>query len=272
MASRVFSYIFLLFCFHPLITHSHPFESSTNILSPSKYLDYDSYSKYKKYKKENVWDNSLKLALRKYQEFYNLNVIGVLDNDTIRKMHEPRCGMPDFCNPNKRVPYHMVSHDSFFLGNRGWQKKNLSYAFDWNVREEFKMPLEHALKEWASMTPFKFYRVKNFGQANIKISFMSGDHGNGYPFRHPSGGLAHTFAPPDGRAHFDVNQYWSWTGNRYMSLMSKQLDCKSLATPLGNVGLQHSNVTNAIMYPMIYPGERKRLSRDDINGIKALYK
>ncbi|CAA0826647.1 Matrixin family protein [Striga hermonthica] len=76
----------------------------------------------------------------------------------------------------------MISRYSFHQGNPKWRRETLSYAFDWNVPNAAKPPLESALKEWQSSTHFKFYPAKKFSRADIKLSFMSGDHGDGHPF------------------------------------------------------------------------------------------
>lgn len=37
------------------------------------------------------------------------------------------------------------------------------------------------------------------------------------------------------------------------------------------LGLDHSNIPSAIMFPELTLGERKGINEDDIQGIKALY-
>lgn len=232
-------------------------------------MNYDIYSDDHRHESENIFDDSLELALEKYQEFYNLNITGILDPDTISKMREPRCGLPDFYNPNKSsILFHMISHYSFFPGHPKWRRKKLKYAYNRNVKEEAKPPLEHALKQWASSTPFRFSRVSSLNQADIRISFMRGYHGDGHPFIGPDAGLAHTFAPPDGRVHFDAAQNWS------SNVEKEAYDIQTVGLhELGHaLGLGHSRSKKAVMYPIVNPGERKGLHEDDIKGIKALYK
>ncbi|KAL8057137.1 hypothetical protein ABFX02_04G165000 [Erythranthe guttata] len=230
-----------------------------NYLSYLGYLNHNGHSNDHSQKHENVFDDSLEIAIKKYQESHDLNITGLLDANTITKMHQTRCGMPDFSNPNKSFPFNTESHYSFFEGKPKWNKKNLSYAFNQNVFKEAQQPLKNALNEWASKTPFKFYYVKNMNQADIKFSFVRWDRADA---------LAHSLPPPDGRVNFDVNRSWSYVPKKDF------YDMQTVALhELGHVlGLSHSTEVNAVMYPTVRTGVRKRLHKDDINGIKALYK
>lgn len=44
----------------------------------------------------NFFDELLESALKTYQSYYNLNVSGVLDDNTVSLLSQPRCGVPDF--------------------------------------------------------------------------------------------------------------------------------------------------------------------------------
>ncbi|XP_012846816.1 PREDICTED: metalloendoproteinase 1-like [Erythranthe guttata] len=179
-------------------------------LSYLGYLNDNRHSNDQNQEHKNIFDDSLEIALRRYQEFYGLKTTGFLDASTITNMLQPRCGVPDlFTNPNKNPPFHTISHYSLLPGNPKWYWKNLSYSFDRNVNRAARVPLQRAFKEWESVTPFKFYYIKNISLADIQISFERGDHGDGYPFRGTIDVVAHTFPPPDGRVHFDVHQNWS---------------------------------------------------------------
>lgn len=89
----------------------------------------------------------------------------------------------------------------------------------------------------------------------------------GSPFDGPGRVLAHAYFPSDGRAHFDEDE-------RYTDGTSSGTNLLWVAThEFGHsLGLKHSDVRGAIMWPM-YTGyvANMRLHSDDINGIRSLY-
>lgn len=72
-------------------------------------------------------------------------------------------------------------------------------------------------------------------------------HGDGQPFIGPGSGLAHTFAPPDDRVHFDAAQKWSTKGEK------AAYDIQTVGLhELGRaLGLGHSWIKKAVMYPIV---------------------
>ena len=105
-------------------------------------------------------------------------------------------------------------------------------------------------------------------------SFGSRSHGGvggerrcGYPFDGQGKVLAHAFFPEDGRAHFDEDE-------RYTDGTSDGTNLLWVAThEFGHaLGLDHSEVRDAIMYPY-YTGyvAGMQLHSDDIAGIRSLY-
>ncbi|XP_047326762.1 metalloendoproteinase 4-MMP-like [Impatiens glandulifera] len=82
------------------------------------------------------------------------------------------------------------------------------------------------------------------------------------------GALAYSFYPPDGELHFNARIPW------VNGAEPGKMDIETVALhELGHVlGLYHSNVPSAVMWPTSEPGVTKRnLHDDDIAGIKALY-
>ena len=79
--------------------------------------------------------------------------------------------------------------------------------------------------------------------------------------------LAHAYFPSDGRAHFDEDETYTDGTSRGTNLLW-------VAThEFGHsLGLEHSDVRGAIMYPY-YTGyvPNMKLHSDDIRGIQSLY-
>ncbi|PWA52187.1 Metallopeptidase, catalytic domain-containing protein [Artemisia annua] len=167
---------------------------------------------------------------------------------------------------------HTVSHFQFMQNNPKWpvDKTNLTYAFPKNYSETYVSPVVRAFNTWAAASGyFTFSRVDDFANADLKISFERGNHGDGSPFDGPSGVLAHAFSPTDGRLHFDADENWSVGPEP----VPDTIDLQSVALhEIGHLlGLAHSEDENAAMWSSFPVGSLKGLNSDDIQGIKALY-
>ncbi|XP_051142100.1 metalloendoproteinase 1-like [Andrographis paniculata] len=215
------------------------------------------------------FDEELVHAIKSYQKFFSLPVTGFLNPETLDQLQKPRCGVPD--NPTatqSRIP--AVSYFSFFPGKPRWSptKKTLSYSFPKGTRQDAYAAISAATKEWSQQAPLKFAQTPDYDKADVKISFQVRDHGDGSAFDGPGGVLAHAFAPPDGRLHFDGDEQW------VDAAQAGKMDLETVGLhELGHVlGLGHSTDKDAVMWPYIDFGVRKHLNKDDIDGIKALYK
>ncbi|XP_012840653.1 PREDICTED: metalloendoproteinase 1-like isoform X2 [Erythranthe guttata] len=226
------------------------------------------------------FDETLESAIKTYQRNYHINPTGTLDATTVSKMTTPRCGVPDIINGRNTMQkhgtkghesnssskhIHTVSHYSFFRGNPRWppSKTHLTYRFLPNTPAAAVGPVSRAFQKWASSTHFTFSLAQN--SADLVIGFHRGDHGDGFPF--DGGTLAHAFAPTNGRFHYDADELWS------VGPVQDAFDLETVALhEIGHLlGLDHSSVEAAIMYPRIPSGRTKGLNTDDIQGIRALY-
>jgi hypothetical protein len=124
-----------------------------------------------------------------------------------------------------------------------------------------------AFQAWASRTHFTFSQAPSGSRPDIIVGFFRRDHGDGSPFDGPGGTLGHAFAPTDGRFHYDGDERWS------VGAVSGAFDLQTIAVhEIGhNLGLGHSSVLEAIMFPTIPSGATKGLHPDDIEGIRVLY-
>ncbi|WCJ31470.1 matrix metalloproteinase [Euphorbia peplus] len=239
----------------------------------------------------DYFDDQLEMAIKTYQLNFHLLVTGILDLVTVSKMMVPRCGVADIINGQTRMEfgknsyrYNSTSKYAFFPNKPKWHENKyaLTYGFEPNTLPKAVEPIKRAFRTWQAKTPFTFEITEYYDKADIKINFCKGDHGDGQPFDGPMGGLAHSFAPTDGRVHFDANEKWvverphDALGEKLVMRQRRRrdFDIETVALhEIGHVlGLAHSSVKGAIMFPDIYPGEIARsLSDDDIKGIEALY-
>ncbi|NWS98108.1 MMP7 protein, partial [Mionectes macconnelli] len=204
---------------------------------------------------------SLEERIKEMQRFFHLTVTGTLNTETEETMKLPRCGMPD------------IAEYQTFPGSPRWKKTHLTYKIVNYTPDLPRRKVDDAIKKalmvWSDVTPLNFQRVQR-GNADIEIRFARREHGDGYPFDGKGNTLAHAFAPGEGiggDAHFDEDEKWSDV-NREVNLFLVA------AHEFGHsLGLAHSNVRGALMYP-IYTYENPttfRLPADDRRGIQKLY-
>lgn len=237
------------------------------------------------------FDDALESAIRAYQKNFNLNITGELDNATVSQVMRPRCGVADIINGTTSMnsgksettndapsSFHTVKHYSFFPGEPRWPEgtEELTYAFDpdENFDNATKQVFANAFNRWAEVTTISFSEATSYEAADLKIGFYSGDHGDGEPFDGVLGTLAHSFSPTDGRFHLDEAEDWVVSGDVTESSDSNAVDLESVAVhEIGHLlGLGHSSVEEAIMYPTISSKTRKvELAEDDVEGIQSLY-
>jgi len=217
-----------------------------------------------------TFDNATEEALRSYQQFHGLPVTGELDQATVTEMRKPRCGFPD--RPSATGLGRFVAQ-----GNR-WDHSNITYRIVNFTTELTQAEIRDAVRQafdlWGAVVPLTFIEVT--GDADILISFVTGDHGDGEPFDGVGNVLAHAYYPPPnggdiaGDAHFDDAE--TWTVN--VPVPPGGWDLVTIAAhEFGHsLGLDHTNIANALMFPTFPSGSLHRfLAQDDIDGIQSIY-
>ncbi|KAI7757283.1 hypothetical protein M8C21_019194, partial [Ambrosia artemisiifolia] len=264
--------------------------SGQNVPGISKLKSYFHYFGYLNNKTTSTnftdeFDDALESAVKNYQKNFNLNTTGELDESTLTQILKPRCGVPDIVNGSTTMNsgkassfQHSVAHYSFFPGRPRWSssRRDLTYAFDPRnqLSDEVKRVFANAFSRWSEWTPLTFTYVSDYSSADLRIGFYSGDHGDGEAFDGVLGTLAHAFAPPTGLLHLDSDETWIINDVFNGVGSSTAMDLESVAVhEIGHLlGLGHSSVEDAIMYPTIASGVKKvELARDDVDGIQELY-
>ena len=156
------------------------------------YLSYN-HSQNQTHTNDDGFDELLESAIKTYQLNYHLNATGSMDANTVSTMMMPRCGVADITNGtnwmrsgkkkhhHRHGSFHTVSHYSFFQGNSKWptSKYHLTYGFLPGTPTEAISPIAKAFETWAANTHFKFSRAQDQTNADLKIGFHRGDHGDG---------------------------------------------------------------------------------------------
>ncbi|WP_214480962.1 matrixin family metalloprotease [Bacillus sp. SM2101] len=229
-------------------------------LSEYGYLDKQSYS-------PSLLDENTSEALKKYQHFYKIEETGEFDQETRDLMNAPRCGLPDL---NNSVAFSTVCD---------WDRTTLRYAIDEVTtdvsREDGINAIKNAFNTWSSVSPLRFLEVSSADEPDILIGWRDANDPD-----HSMVGdvLAHADFPPGCSVvvnslplpvHFDDSEH-TWC----IGAFPGQFDIETVAVhEIGHIlGIAHSNVFGAIMYPRVSSNTVKRsLTQDDILAVQDLY-
>ncbi|XP_071978861.1 matrix metalloproteinase-17-like [Engystomops pustulosus] len=218
--------------------------------------------------------DGLREAVKTMQRFAGLRESGILDDETIAMMHKPRCSLPDIM---MAPTYQRHRRKRYAVSGSVWQKRHLTWrleSFPISLSQSTTRQLiSSALLAWSRESNLHFSETTT-GDADLRVSFVEGSHGDGYPFDGPGGTLGHAFfpgvGPSAGATHMDADESWT-----YNEAEGTDLFAVAIHEFGHSLGLSHSSAEYSIMKPY-YQGSvgehhRYRLPPDDVHGIQALY-
>ena len=104
-------------------------------------------------------------AIENFQKFFGLPVTGELDEDTIREMKKPRCGVPDVDVTGGRKKRYATSGK--------WWKTNLKYYMTYGddmSHDKQASIMARAFKYWSDAAPrLQFAKTNVVGDADFRI-------------------------------------------------------------------------------------------------------
>jgi len=207
----------------------------------------------------------LQSAIITYQKNFNLNVTGKFDRNTSNVISQPRCGVPDIVNGTTTMNSGVSNTTSF---KPWWKegKRELTYGFhpENNVSNGVRLLFRDAFDRWSNVTSLKFTESTTwFNGSDVKIAFVVFDGRGG------AVGIADTdYSEHVGNVYLDSEEEWVVRGENE----DGDVDLESVVMHVvGHVlGLGHSSVEEAVMYPIMLK-EKTEFALDDLQRIHQIY-
>ncbi len=213
---------------------------------------------------------SAEAAVLRMQNFLSLPETGKVDEETLRVMNMPRCGVPDF------EPGEDYKKSKRFTPRTPWRSKQLTYKIlnytpDMSSHD-ITRNFDAAFYQWENACGLSFSK-KTSGDATILMGFTPDYNHGDTPFKDEQ--LAHAFYPSNdpigGDVHFNDAVLFRSSGEATTG--NYDLHLVTLHEIGHSIGLDHSQDPNAIMAPTYDQryANKAWLQVDDIAGARALY-
>lgn len=224
------------------------------------YLNSTSHSNFTDY-----FTLNLQSAITNYQENFNLKVTGQLNINTCYMMSQHRCGVADIINGTTTMNSGKSNTTSF---TRWWKegKRELTYAIhpENNVTNGVKFVLQDVFNRWSNVTALKFTETTSFNISDVEVAFVAFDGRGG-----TVGGVEINYSEGVGSVYLDSEEEWVVRGETEEG----DVDLETVVMHMvGHVlGLGHSSVEEAVMYPIVVKEKKTELAYDDLQRIYQIY-
>ncbi|KAK7407291.1 hypothetical protein VNO78_09083 [Psophocarpus tetragonolobus] len=223
---------------------------------------------------DNVDEETIS-AFKTYQQYFNLQVTGYLNDETFQLISLPRCGIPDM-----NFNYEFIDNFSWPKeGNQWFTKTNLTYGFvpASEISLNMMQVLRRAFTRWAQAVGVVSLTETTYEDADINVGFYNfGNNvwdevlGRSFIRLEPSHNVT------TGEIQLDATEIWGLPSESDSVLWGDGvLDLESAAVhQIGHLlGLDHSNEEDSVMYPYVLPSHPRKveLSHSDMVNIQKPY-
>ncbi|KEH27772.1 putative macrophage elastase [Medicago truncatula] len=230
---------------------------------------------------DDVLDKETISAIKTYQQFFNLQVTGHLNTETLQQFSFPRCGIPDM---KYEYGFHDGSNVSFPKGNKWFPKgtKKLTYGFlpDNRIPIDIIKVFRNAFTRWSQTTRvLNFSETTSYEDAEIKIGFYNINYNDAVDDVVVSDSFISLKLDSNVKSGMlRLNGSKSWVLPTYTKFWDWQFQQFDLLTAVMHqighlLGLDHSSDKESIMYPTILPWQQRKvqITESDNLAIQQLY-
>lgn len=209
-------------------------------------------------KKENNIEDII-AAVIKLHKIAGFDSSGIINGKTMSIMELPRCSMQDnVVEEATSLPKWASNNLTYYIGSRDSDMP----------KEKWDECFRLAFSYWSEITPLVFNQTNSQSEANLIINTGRGRQND---FDGPSGTLAYFELPPYAnykgqlKGMWDADELWTIDGN---GILLVNVACHEIGHALG---LNHSNISSALMAPYYNRNIAKPQSNDDIPRMQARY-
>ncbi len=223
-----------------------------------------------------AWDNKDEIvkAVKDFQRYFGAKIDGVVGPKTLSAMELPRCGCPDYIQPDDPNQADYIAMMQYVKNNLNrWGKSGLKYYIKSYVGGSLTQTTQRdiisgAWKAWNDVCGLQVEQTKSTKSADLIIDTGEGRRSN---FDGPGGTLAWAYLPQGDDQQllmrFDLGETWI-NNPRERGILMFNVGCHEFGHM---IGLDHSKKSGALMAPYYNQQIATPQWDDDIPRAQARY-